>query len=317
MHLSKTLQAELIARLDLMCGSDFRFIDREVGYFCAFLKSSPLLSAITELIERSHPEIDDKWLAAHVGTRGINWPPTEPERAKAAWMLISAWAAGKANLVGLAKLFTFESNFNAMSREVVAGLCRPFVFYLLSQLGGESNILYLLERYRRRVEWFEQQSLYDEYQAAKSKGEKVYEHDLQRFLFDQGIDYPFSQPRSATGKADLVADLDKDDPLVCEIKLFDGDDYGPSYLSQGVNQALAYARDYGKPAGHLVVFNLTQAPLQLPSDDEQSLWPPRLHVAGRTIFLVVVQARPVPAPSVQGPVRPRVLERSQLVRAPE
>lgn len=90
-----------------------------------------------------------------------------------------------------------------------------------------------------------------------------------------------------------------------------------SYLSQGIRQVLTYARAYGKPAGHMVVFNLTEDPLQMPSDGDSCSWPPRIHVADRTVFLVVAQAKPLPGPSKMGALRPRVLDRNGLVREVE
>ncbi len=44
----------------------------------------------------------------------------------------------------------------------------------------------------------------------------------------------FSQPRSASGESDVVANLDDEDRLVCETKLYDGDRYGKAYVAKGV-----------------------------------------------------------------------------------
>jgi len=60
---------------------------------------------------------------------------------------------------------------------------------------------------------------------------------LRRFLFEQGIDYPFSQPRSASGQSDVVAMVDEDDPLICEVKLYNGRNSSKRYVAKGVQQA--------------------------------------------------------------------------------
>jgi hypothetical protein len=107
------------------------------------------------------------------------------------------------------------------------------VGYLQEQLGAASDVLYLLERYVRRVEWFDRARLWEEYHRDKVRGEALYDRDLRRFLFEQGIDYPFSRPASASGEADIIADLSTDDPLVCEVKLFNAGSYGRSYIGKG------------------------------------------------------------------------------------
>jgi hypothetical protein len=200
-----------------------------------------------------------------------------------------------------------------MLRDLSDQAVEPLIEYLQERLGSESDMLHLLERYRRRVLWFEQVRLFAKYQADTQHGEAVYDGDLRRFLFEQGIDYPYSQPVGPSGRVDIAAEANSDDPLTCEVKLFDNDRYGAGYLARGVTQAVRYAEDYGKTDAHLVVFNLTQRPLQLPSDEDPEQWPPRLHVAGITIFLIVVQARPRPTASTAGQVQPIAIRREQLV----
>jgi hypothetical protein len=52
---------------------------------------------------------------------------------------------------------------------------------------------------------------------------------------------PFSQARSASGLSDVLAELDSDDPLVCEVKVFDGAGRSKHHLATGVGQVLHYA----------------------------------------------------------------------------
>ena len=64
---------------------------------------------------------------------------------------------------------------------------------------------------------------------------------------------------------------------------------------------------------HLVVFNLTEHVLQLPSDDPDAGWPPRLDIGGVTVFLVMVQAAPRPPASKSGKGKTVDIQRSDLV----
>jgi hypothetical protein len=189
----------------------------------------------------------------------------------------------------------------------------PLVNYLLAQLGTASEMLHHLARFKRQVEWFEQGPLYERYQGDTQRGEDVYDTALRRFLFAQGIDYPFSQPRSASGKADVIAGVESDDPLVCEVKLFNGKSHGISYLAKGVNQAIRYAHDYGKAVGHLVVVNLSDSKLLLPNDDPEEASPPRIVTQGVTVFMVVVQGRPLPSASKEGTLPAVDVTRERLV----
>jgi hypothetical protein len=132
------------------------------------------------------------------------------------------------------------------------------------------------------------------------KAEQVYEADLRRFLFSEGINMPFSQARSASGLSDVLTDLDTDDPLVCEMKIYDADNRGKRHLASGINQALQYASDHSKQVAYLVIINLSGRPLTLPSEDDPKIWPPRISVAGVRVYLIAVRALPTASASKQG-----------------
>ena len=179
-------------------------------------------------------------------------------------------------------------------------MVEPFIEYPQEGNGEASDALYLLERYVRRVEWFEQPRLWASYQADTADGEQIYYTDLRKFLFEQGIDYPFSQPKSASGQSDVAANVETADPLVCEVKLYDGASCNKSYLAKGVQQATSYTHDCGKTTAYLVFFNLSAKMLHLPSGGEHKQWPPRIDVGGITVFLVHVRAMPETSVSTRG-----------------
>jgi hypothetical protein len=135
---------------------------------------------------------------------------------------------------------------------------------------------------------------------------------MQRFLFDQGVEV-ISKARSASGEADAVANLDSDDALVVEMKLYDGASNSVSYLRKGFNQAVQYAHDYNKTAAHLVVVNLSGNNLQFESDEDSAMWPPRLHASGVTIYVVTIRSLPMKSASLRGNEKTPLISRRDLV----
>ena len=103
---------------------------------------------------------------------------------------------------------------------------------------------------------------------------------------------PYSQQRSPSGLSDVLSDLESDDALVCELKVYDGDGRDIGHLASGVTQALHYATDHGKSAAHLVIINLTARPLALPSDGPATAKPPFLDLPGVRVYLIPVRGLP-------------------------
>lgn len=314
MRFQESMQIQLRNRYRRLYKTSYDSYSSEVRYLRAWIAERPALQSIINSIERSEPELDaDAWLGAVEGRGGIEWPGSETGRAKVVWRVLVRIADGQLDAGAVGWSFSNEDNVNAAIREFTDSAVEAFVEYLEQRLAAESDMLYVLERYRRRVLWFEQKDLWDRFQADTRRGEALYDADLRRFLFEQGIDYPYSQPASASGRVDILAEAESDDPLTCEVKLFDGTSYGAAYLAKGLTQARRYAEDYGKTTAHLVIFNLADRSLMLPTDDKTKDWPPRLQVGDVTVFLIVVQARPLAMASGAGHAESIVIERSQLL----
>lgn len=308
------LQVQLRTRYRRLYKSDYVAYSSELRYLRDWIRQQPALLSILSAVERAEPELDaDAWYAGLERRGGIEWPDSEVGRAKVVWRVLVRIADGDLKTEGVGWNFSGERNLNDALRDFTDSAVEALVEYLEQRLSAESDMLYVLERYRRRVLWWEQARLWAEYEQDPSRGEALYDADLRRFLFEQGVDYPYSQPASPSGKADIVADLDGDDPLTCEVKLYDGGSYGPSYVAKGLQQALRYAHDYSKVDAYLVIYNISDKQLNLPTDDESKEWPPRLHVGGVTIFLVVVQAKPQPPASKSGKTTTTTITRAQLV----
>jgi len=315
MRYQRNLQVALQERYRRLYKSAYSVLPQELAYFRAFLDGAPALRSITSRVATSEPDLDPaQWVEEHFEHGCYSWPPTEQGRAKVAWHFMGRLTDAD-QVVNLSGIFSHERNLDASAREMIEAVVEPFVEYLQAQLGAANDILYLLQRYVCQVEWFDRLPLYDAYQRDTTRGESGYEIHLRRFLFGEGIDYPFSQPASASGAADVVADLDSDSPLVCEVKLFDGRRYTKRHVAAGLRQALEYARDYRKTEAFLVVFNLSDRPLALPSERPAGDWPPRLHLGDVTVYMVAVRAKPQLPASKLGKYDPIVLSREDLTMA--
>ena len=128
-----------------------------------------------------------------------------------------------------------------------------------------------------------------------------------------GVDYPFSQPDSPSGEPDIV--VGAEDPKPIEVKLYDpARGYRTNRVRDGVRQAFDYAGDFGHGVGYLVIFNYAENSLELPNDNADSAWPPRLVVGNRTVYMVTVDLNPPKqSSSRRGPVNPIELTRDELL----
>lgn len=317
MKYRQDLQVRLQERYRRLYKANINNANEQFQYFLAWIDAEPELHALVESIDRACPDFDS---AAWYKTEGeqsrrgaFRLPPKEAEMAKLVLWIVRRIATGEFSAVDVAWTFSSERNGNDALREFTTSHVEQLVEYLNERLIVGSDMLHLLERYARRVKWFEKERLRSEYDGDTRRGEKSLEKDLRRFLFDQGVDYPFTQAASPSGQADVLAGLDSDDPLTCEVKLFDDDRYNVAYLAKGLNQAVRYAEDYGKTEAQLVIFNLSSRSLQLPTDGELKSWPPRLHVANITVFLVVVDIGARPSASKAGSAEPLAISRGDLV----
>ena len=165
----------------------------------------------------------------------------------------------------------------------------PIAHFLIHQLIGGSAILHVLLRYKRWAEWFQADNLREMYEIGSDNGEGVLDENLRRFLFENGIDYPFSQPASPRGRVDVAAQLETDDPLVLEIKIWDSNKgYKEGRIRDGLRQVMDYSAKYGKDRGHVIVFNLDQEPLVFVNAVAKDEWPARIEYGGKIYFFIDV-----------------------------
>lgn len=275
------LRVQLHERRNRLYKASWEIWSNEAGLMLTWMRSEPYLTAMLTEIEAA-PIDAQAWRATSVGHHGINYPDDELQRAKVCLDMFSERDFSVAR--------TSASAFAEQATEFVEKVVDPLVHYLEDRIEDGGSVLGILERYKRRSEWFHQADLHARYEADPSRGEAALDAHLREYLVDQGIEFPFSQAQSPSGEADVVSTGDT--PLALEIKLFLPDaGKDRAYLRQGFAQAYRYAADYGLPAGYLVAFNLTDGVLAFGSDHPER-WPPSIVVADRTVFCISIDANP-------------------------
>jgi hypothetical protein len=317
------LQVSLRDRLRRLMVADYSTAGREVRLIVDWITNQPALRAALAEAERVEPDLDADAFASYLKTlHGVfAWPTqTDDGRAALVWGLMQRIAADdRAGVTGDRIVLDYTHGFgrnpntNDDWRDFTEHILQPLFDYLTERVGAESSVLYVLERYVRRVEWFDRQDLYDRAMASPQKAEEVYDTDLRRFLFGEGINMPFSQAKSASGLSDVLSEVDTDDPLVCEVKIFDGVSRVERHLGSGVNQAVQYATDYGKHTAYLVIINISDRVLSLPSEGDSNSWPPHIEIAGVRVHLIAVRALPTVSASKQGKPTPVTITYEDLI----
>ncbi len=228
--------------------------------------------------------------------REVQFPQHEEGRAKVCYGILRRCVCGEHgdNTLGWSRYFSSENNFSAMLRDYTEAVVDPLMNFLHDRIDDGGNVLYLIERFKLKAEWFRRKELYALYKGDTSVGEASLDQELRANLFEGGIDYPFSQPSSPSGKADIVALLGSDDPLVLEVKVFDPElSKGTSHLRQGFHQVLRYAGDYNQSLGYLVIFNCSDKQLAIsPEEPSEAEFPPRITYGGRTFFVIPIDVHP-------------------------
>lgn len=288
MPVLRDLRYRLQQRKDNVLRAEFQRFIPNLTYFMNFISENPLLESISKELEAHKENIlpATEWVEQLKTKRSA--PLYDDELLNACFcqsMINHTIEIGSGNLDKLFWTITTKKDRADQIDQFNEAFFNPFYHYVDERVDDFNSTLYLLQKYKYACEWFERGTLYNLYKSDEARGEANLDKDLRRFLFLQGIDYPFSSPLSASGRADVVAELDTDHPLVLEIKIFDLEkNYDKAYIRGGFRQAYDYANDYNEPIGYLFVFNTCERDLVFSL--EESTLPHRIIFGNRTIFIV-------------------------------
>ncbi|MEU0203513.1 MULTISPECIES: hypothetical protein [unclassified Streptomyces] len=298
MKYQQRLQVAVRERLRKLMTAPYSSAGHEVHFAVTWINSQPTLKGLLEEASRAEPGVDRERFRTGLTRNGrFVWPSrTEQGRVALIWELMQDVASKEASDpdVGLRTAigYSMQKRHQDSWREFAEDILQPMFDFLSERVGAESSILHTLERYRTRIEWFDREKLYTRFDDDRANGEEVYNLDLQRFLFLEGDHITHAKPRSASGEADLIGDFDGRDPLVCDGKIFDGQGRGKGYLVKGVHQIIKYAHDYGQHTAYLVIYNITDKLLDLPTDGTPGAWPPYTELSGVRVYFIHIRVLP-------------------------
>ena len=298
----------------------WEYFDDQLLYLFQFFEKQAYIRTLFAKIE-SNTDVDfAKWMEGlnHFSQTGIQFPRTEAAKAKVCLGILRHCVAddNDAHALSWAYYFSAQNRHDDKLVDFTAAVIDPFFNFLDDQIDELGNVLYLIERFKLKSEWFMQEQLYTLYTENTGAGEKLLDHQLRAFLFEGGIDYPFSEPVSRSGKADIVALLDSDDPLVLEVKIFDPKTgKNVRNIQQGFYQIQNYASDYNENVGYLVIFNCHDGPLVVQTDEStEPEYPTRIFYANKSFFIIVIDINPQSAPASKGnPANQHIITSSQLI----
>ena len=314
----RNLRVHLQERRNRLFKQGFRTYDTELRYLLQFLDDNPYIRSLLSALDANTTVDFEQWAAEQSNMREVQFPQREEGRAKVCYGILKRCASDENGHEWWrwGSVFSSETKSDLMLRDLTEAVVDPLVNFLHDQIDDAGNVLYLIERFKLKSEWFRRKELYLLYQRDTSVGEASLDQELRASLFEGGIDYPFSQPLSPSGKADVVALLGSDDPLVLEVKLFDPDrGKGKSHLRQGFHQVLIYANDYNQSVGYLVIFNCSDRQLAISSEEASGAeFPPRIEYGGKTFFVVSIDIHPdTDSASKEKPATRQVIDYKELV----
>lgn len=261
-----------------------------------------ILKEVTQIHSYSEEQLENTYEQLLIG--GSMDFQDEAQQASFCYLFLNHFIK-KNNNYDLQNYILFQQReFEGSKTKIIEEYISPILNYFHDRLDKSSSIIFLLEKYKKRVEWFFQAELLHKYLNAENSFEKLLEDDLRLFLFDQGIDYPFSTPLSASGRSDIVGQIETDEPIVLEIKIFDKEKgYDKNRIKEGFNQIVKYTNDYNKNVGYLVIFNMNQVEINFKFESNTKMFPPAIHFNNKIFYFIVINCNNTLSASKLGAIK--------------
>ena len=303
------LSAQLQERRNRLYSTGFRVYSTELKYLLQFLNSVQYTRGLLTTLDERASVDSEQWVNPSPSISKLPLPDTEEGRAKVLYDIIKLCVNDGEGYDWLkwARVFgSAQHTSDTLPLFFTEAIVDPLLNYLCDRIDDGGNVLSLIVRFKMKSEWFRQSELYGLYCGNTSVGESSLNRELRAALFDGGVDYPFTEPLSPSGQADIVALSDSEDPLVLEVKVYDPNrSKGKRHVRQGFHQIVRYASDYNQSVGYLVVFNCSDRQLAISSREaSEPRFPPRIAYGDKTFFSIPININPeVDSASKENPDR--------------
>lgn len=159
------------------------------------------------------------------------------------------WLTTNSDITEQQKIKLFKTDF-----------IRPILDFLILQLQEENYILYLLERYKQRIERFD--SVKESVKKDTELKELKLQKDIQLYLFDQGIDIPnetnqissLYSPNIGNGEPDFIITQHNKKPFFIEVKVCKSRNGTQNIIEKAVSQLKDYMSKCSTTYGCLLIF---------------------------------------------------------------
>jgi hypothetical protein len=313
--LVQNVRYKLQKRVRRLNAVSHHYFQATLKQFLSFIHGQLILMGILDELLLRFPNLGPD-VEKQMTTRGAVTFDNELENAAFAYLMLKKCAEStdhlQASRVGSA--LRAGSHENPVEAFRIA-FVEPVYEYLDEQVDDQRAILAMLKRYKHKCESFQRKRLFEVWKGDTSKGEESLAFHLYEYMHDQGVNLTI-EPYSESGRVDMVAAQNTEDPLIADAKIFNPEkDKGKPYLCHGFHQIYQYTLDYNEPFGYLVIFKTCPEDLKLTlAGQEQSI--SFLTHNHKTIFLLTIDIYPHEKPaSKRGYLKTWEISQDELVRS--
>ena len=164
--IEKNLRYELQIRRNRVLDSNHSTYISELKLFFDFLRNQHYLLSIVEELKINPPNTK-KWMDEGVDrATGVKLPETEFERVKLCLALLEEIRDNGDTIIFVLGEATgcYSGNLTDLVQHTVSYFIKPLYDYLDSRVEENNSILYVLKRFKHKVEWFKREELFNLYE---------------------------------------------------------------------------------------------------------------------------------------------------------
>ncbi|AFY68886.1 hypothetical protein Pse7367_0582 [Thalassoporum mexicanum PCC 7367] len=289
--------AKLLNRQQKVQNTKDEYFNAAINHLWELLNSDQIFRSILNELEHS-PEKEDIQIEMQ---EKILFPETEFKNAINAYLQIKQ-AVERIN----------KGLFSPSNRFHVKRCVFDLYIFVAEKIGDVDFALGLIERYKHKCEWFpvQRKKLHGIYTSDTKRGEKNLAYHLYEFLYDQGLDFKI-EPRSASGRPDLVSAQSEGQRLIADTKIFNCD---KKYIAKGIRQVYDYASQYSQQFGYLVIYKVCEKDLSFNLSGKTRSAIPFLEHNNKTIFVITIDIHEyAQTPSKRGTLKSIEIDKDYVV----